>query len=60
MTPHDRIIAALSGEKPDRIPMALGFFPHPLPAIGSTAPEDYFYLDVGFVEFNPPLLKMVR
>jgi uroporphyrinogen decarboxylase len=54
LTPRERVIAALRCEKPDRIPRALGFFPQSLPAIGSTAPEDYFHLDVGFVEFNPP------
>ncbi len=54
LTPHDRVITALRCEKPDRIPRALGFFPQSLPAIGNSVPEDYFHLDVGFVEFNPP------
>ncbi|MBW2368341.1 MAG: hypothetical protein JRH15_10680, partial [Deltaproteobacteria bacterium] len=54
MTPRDCVIAALRCERPDRIPKALGFFPQPMPALGRTSTEDYFDLDVGFVEFNPP------
>jgi uroporphyrinogen decarboxylase len=51
MTPRQRVITALTGGKPDRIPKTLGFFPQTLEAIDPTPPDDYFALDVRFAEF---------
>jgi len=51
---RERVRQALLCRKPDRIPKALGFFDQSLPAIAPTAPEDYFALDIGYVEFEPP------
>jgi len=54
LNPHQRVIAALRCQEPDRIPKSLGFFSPSLPALKGTSPEEYFQLDVSFVEFNPP------
>jgi uroporphyrinogen decarboxylase len=39
---------------PDRIPKALGFFDQALAPIAPQTPEEYFKLDIGYVEFSPP------
>lgn len=54
MNARERVRAALRCRKPDRLPKALGFFPQSLSAIPRIEPEDYFDLDVRFVEFDPP------
>ncbi|UCD82791.1 MAG: hypothetical protein JSW26_15565 [Desulfobacterales bacterium] len=54
MNSRKRVREALLCRKPDRIPKALGFFDQSLAAIAPTAPEDYFTLDIRFVEFEPP------
>ena len=54
MNSRERVREALLCRKPDRIPKALGFFDQSLAAIAPAAPEDYFDLDIGYVEFNPP------
>jgi len=51
---RERVRQALLCRKPDRIPKALGFFDQSLAAIAPTAPEDYFTLDIRYVEFAPP------
>jgi uroporphyrinogen decarboxylase len=45
---------ALTCRAPDGIPKALAFFNHTIPAIAPITPEDYFNLDVQYVEFDPP------
>jgi uroporphyrinogen decarboxylase len=54
MTPRERVLSSLRGERPDRVPKALGFFAQSIPAIEPTPPEAYFSLDVRFLEFDPP------
>ena len=54
MDGRERVIRALKCRKPDRIPKALAFFNQSLPAIAPVTPEDYFNLDVQYVEFAPP------
>jgi uroporphyrinogen decarboxylase len=51
---RERVREALLCRKPDRIPKALGFFDQSLAAIAPAAPEDYFTLDIGYVDFEPP------
>ena len=51
---RERVIQALLGRKPDRIPKALGFFNQSFDAIAPTAAEDYFDLDIRYAEFDPP------
>ena len=48
----ERVRAALVGERPDRVPCALGFFPQPL--FGSEDADELFQTDVRFVQFAPP------
>ena len=54
MNSRQRVKEALLCRKPDRIPTALGFFDQALAAIAPKAPEDYFDLDIRYVEFDPP------
>jgi uroporphyrinogen decarboxylase len=54
MNSRERVREALLCRQPDRIPKALGFFEQDLEAIAPTAPEDYFELDIRYVEFDPP------
>jgi uroporphyrinogen decarboxylase len=54
MNARERVREALLCRRPDRIPKALGFFDQSLAAIAPTAPEDYFALDIRYVEFDPP------
>jgi len=51
---RERVRQALICRKPDRIPIALGFFDQSLEAIAPIRPEHYFNLDVRFAEFDPP------
>jgi len=51
---RERVREALLCRKPDRIPRAIGFFDQSLAAIAPTAPEDYFALDIRYVDFDPP------
>jgi uroporphyrinogen decarboxylase len=51
---RERVQEALRCRKPDRIPRALGFFDQSLAAIAPTPPEDYFPLDIRYVDFDPP------
>jgi uroporphyrinogen decarboxylase len=52
MNSRQRVRAALSGETPDRVPFAFGFFGQSLPGIGD--PDSRFGSDVRFAEFDPP------
>ncbi|MGQ9585209.1 MAG: uroporphyrinogen decarboxylase family protein [Anaerolineae bacterium] len=54
MDDRERVRLALTCQKPDRVPRALGFFSQSFPQIAPTEPEDYFGLDVRYVEFEPP------
>lgn len=54
MNARERVRQALVCGKPDRIPKALGFFDQSLAAIAPTSPEDYFNLDIRYVDFDPP------
>ncbi len=54
MTPRERVIEALNGRMPDRVPMALGFYSPWIEAIEPMTPEEAFPLDLRFLEFNPP------
>ena len=51
---RERVRCALLCRKPDRIPKSLGFFPQSLDALPRVTAEDYFDLDIRFVEFDPP------
>jgi uroporphyrinogen decarboxylase len=51
---RERVREALRCRRPDRIPKALGFFDQSLAAISPRQPEEYFNLDIGYVEFSPP------
>jgi uroporphyrinogen decarboxylase len=51
---RERVKEALLCRKPDRIPIALGFFNQSFEAIAPTAAEDYFDLDIRYAEFSPP------
>jgi len=51
---RERVRQALLCRKPDRIPKALGFFDQSLGAIAPKSPEDYFDLEIRYVDFNPP------
>jgi uroporphyrinogen decarboxylase len=50
---RQRIRESLLCRKPDRIPVALGFFNQSFEAIAPTAAEDYFDLDIRYAEFRP-------
>lgn len=54
MTPRERVLASLRFERPDRSPVALGFFAQSITALDPTPPEAVFPLDVRFLEFDPP------
>ncbi len=54
MNSRERVHLALTGQTPDRIPVALAFFPQSLPALGIADADAYFDADVRFVEFSPP------
>ncbi len=52
MNARERVLTALRGGEPDRIPCALGFFPQSL--FGAADADEYFGTDVRFVDFAPP------
>jgi uroporphyrinogen decarboxylase len=52
MDSRERVLTALAGGRPDRVPCALGFFPQSL--FGAEDADEYFGTDVRFVEFAPP------
>jgi len=54
MLPRDRMLTALSGRPPDRVPVALGCFPMSLPHLPDLDPDEYFGTDIRYVTFEPP------
>ena len=52
MDARDRVRLTLTCKQPDRVPVALGFFPQSFTQIAPTEPEDYFDLDIGYVSFD--------
>jgi len=55
MDSRERVRLALAGERPDRVPYALGFFRQDL--FGAGDADELFGTDVRFVEFEPPPLQ---
>ncbi len=52
MDSRERVLTAMRGGEPDRVPCALGFFAQGL--FGAADADEYFGTDVRFVEFAPP------
>jgi uroporphyrinogen decarboxylase len=52
MDSRECVQLALSGERPDRVPCALGFFQQDL--FGARDADELFDTDIRFVEFEPP------
>ena len=52
MDARERVMTALHGGEPDRIPCALGFFSQSL--LGAADADEHFGTDVRFVDFAPP------
>lgn len=52
MDSRERVLTALRGGEPDRVPCALGFFPQAL--YGAPDGDENFQTDVRFVGFTPP------
>jgi uroporphyrinogen decarboxylase len=52
MNARDRVRLALTCQRPDRIPVSLGFFSQSLPGIPDA--DEHFNLDVRYAEFSPP------
>jgi hypothetical protein len=44
------MLTALAGGQPDRIPIALAFFPTTLPQLPNHDPDEYFGTDIRYVE----------
>jgi uroporphyrinogen decarboxylase len=54
LTPLERVLTAMSGHEPDRVPVALSFYPTTLPQTGGKDADEQLGTDVRFVEFDPP------
>lgn len=54
LTSRERVLAAISLHKPDRVPMALSFYPTMLPQTGGKDADEQLGTDIRFVEFEPP------
>jgi hypothetical protein len=52
MNSRERVRLALTGQRPDRIPLSLGFFSQSLPGIPDA--DEHFGLDVRYAEWSPP------
>jgi uroporphyrinogen decarboxylase len=52
MDSRERVLTALRGGEPDRVPCALGFFGQSL--YGVRDADEHFHTDVRFVDFAPP------
>jgi uroporphyrinogen decarboxylase len=52
MNSRERVRLALTGQRPDRIPLSLGFFSQSLPGIPDA--DEHFDLDVRYAEWSPP------
>jgi uroporphyrinogen decarboxylase len=49
---RERVRLALTGQRPDRVPLSLGFFSQSLPGIPDA--DEHFGLDVRYAEWSPP------
>ncbi len=54
LTSQERLLTAISLHEPDRVPMALSFYPTVLPQTGGGDADERLGTDVRFVEFDPP------
>jgi len=52
MSSRERVRLALTCQRPDSIPVSLGFFSQSLPGIPDA--DEHFNLDVRYAEFSPP------
>lgn len=59
MSPRERVVTALSGRQPDRVPKYAGFSDPMLEMFkkktGSNSPKDYFKMEMRYVLFEPEL-----
>lgn len=53
-TSRERVLTALSIREPDRVPLALSFYPTALPQTIGKDSDEHLGTDVRFVEFDPP------
>ena len=51
---RDRLLTAITVREPDRVPVALSFYPTALPQTGGKDADEQLGTDVRFVEFDPP------
>ena len=54
MNARECVRLALTCQQPDRIPRALGFFHQSVAEVTPSDTDEYFNLDLRFIEFNPP------
>ncbi|MGA2238919.1 MAG: hypothetical protein ABSG74_06895, partial [Candidatus Bathyarchaeia archaeon] len=54
LTSRERVLTAISLHEPDRVPMALSFYPTVLPQTQGNDADEQLGTDVRFVEFDPP------
>jgi len=54
LTSRERVLTAISIHQPDRVPIALSFYPTALPQTGGKDADEQLGTDVRFVEFDPP------
>jgi len=54
MNSRECVRLALTCKQPDRIPRTLGFFQQSIAEVAPSNTDDYFNLDIRFIEFNPP------
>ncbi len=52
LSSRERVRLALTGQRPDRIPLSLGFFSQSLPGIPDA--DEHFGLDVRYADWSPP------
>ena len=55
LTSRERVLTAISLREPDRVPMALSFYPTMLPQTGGKDADEQLGTDIRFVEFEPPI-----
>jgi hypothetical protein len=54
MNSRERVLSAARRQKPDRVPVALAFFPFTLPETGGRDADEYLNTDVRYVDFGAP------
>lgn len=57
-TCRERVLAAMSISRPDRVPMALSFYPTKLPQTDGRDTDEELSTDVRFVEFSQPVSQV--